>query len=112
MVEAPGHYRWSSYRHHAEGICDTLLSSHEQYFQLGHTPEERQLAYRGFFVNELDKDALSEIRGSVNRGWPLGSEKFKDEIEGALLRAVRPPKRGRPARVLSRPPGHQRELPE
>jgi len=29
---------------------------------------------------------LGEIRDTVNRGWPLGSERFKDEIERALCR--------------------------
>ena len=28
---------------------------------------------------------LGEIRDTVNRGWPLGSERFKDEIERALF---------------------------
>ncbi len=64
----------------------------------GETPEERQRAYRELFRVELDAKDLGEIRDTVNRGWPLGGERFKDEIEKALKCAARPPKRGRPAR--------------
>jgi len=98
MVRAPGEYRWSSYRHHAFGIADGLLSTHAQYEQLGDGAEARQQAYRALFFNELDAKELAEIRSAVNRGWPLGGERFKDEIERALERAARPPKRGRPAK--------------
>jgi len=98
MVAHPGDYRWSSYRFHADGAPDKLLSTHEQYERLGATAEERQQAYRELFRSELDSSELSEIRGTVNRGWPLGSERFKDQIEMALQCVARPPKRGRPSR--------------
>lgn len=71
---------------------------HEQYRRLGNSDEERQLAYRKLFATELHTKDLAEIRDTVNRGWPLGSERFKDEIERALQCAVRPPQRGRPPR--------------
>jgi putative transposase len=96
MVVHPRDYRWSSYRFHAEGHADNLLSTHEQYERLGRTPDERQLAYRDLFRSELVSVELTEIRDAANRGWPLGGERFKDEIEKALKQAARPPKRGRP----------------
>ena len=100
MVVQPGAYRWSSYRFHADGAADKLLSTHEEYERLGRTPEERQQAYRELFRSELDSDELKAIRDTVNRGWPLGGERFKDEIEQALKRAARPPKRGRPSHAV------------
>lgn len=96
MVVHPGEYRWSSYRFHADGVPDKLLSTHQQYERLGLAPEQRQRTYRELFCTELDSGELTEIRDTVNRGWPLGGERFKDEIEQASKRAVRPPKRGRP----------------
>ena len=96
MVVHPRDYRWTSYRFHAEGAPDKLLTTHEQFERLGATAEKRQQAYRELFRSELDSSELSEIRGTVNRGWPLGSERFKDQIELALQRVARPPKRGRP----------------
>ena len=32
----------------------------------------------------VDEKALSEIRGAASRRWPVGSERFKDQIEVAL----------------------------
>ena len=98
MVGDPADYRWSSYRAHALGAPDKLVSSHEQYERLGQDPEKRQAAYRELFRSELEPKEIGEIRDTVNKGWPLGSERFKDEIERALRRAARPPKRGRPAK--------------
>ena len=97
MVAHPADYRWSSYRFHAHGAPDKLLSSHEEYDRLGGTAEQRQFAYRELFRSDLDASELTEIRDTVNSGWPLGSERFKDEIERALNCAARPPRRGRPA---------------
>lgn len=39
---------------------------------------------------------LDEIHGSTRRDWPIGSERFKDQIEQALDRVARSPQRGRP----------------
>ena len=98
MVRGPGEYPWSSYRHHAFGVTDKLLAAHEQYERLAGSDDARQLAYRELFATELDQKELCEIRDTVNHGWPLGCDRFKDEIERALHCAVRPPKRGRRAR--------------
>jgi putative transposase len=108
MVVHPGVYQWSSYRFHADGAPHKLLSTHEQYERLGKTAEERQSAYRELFRSELDSHQLDESRDTINGGWPLGSERFKDEIEQALQRVARPPKRGRP--VGSRHAAERRKL--
>jgi len=62
-----------------------------------HSAEQRQLAYQELFRAELSRIELEQIRTTVNQGWPLGSDRFKNEIEQALGRAASPPKRGRPA---------------
>ncbi len=95
MVADPADYRWSSHRRLAFGERDPLLSGHEQYLRLGATPAERQRAYRALFVTDIDPADLDEIRSNTQRGWPIGSERFKDQIEQALDRAARPPQRGR-----------------
>jgi len=92
MVKNPSAYRWSSYRHHAFGITDRVVSTHEQYARLGRSAEDRQLAYRALFRAELDGETLEAIRDSANRGWPLGSERFKGyraraEVPGASAEA-------------------------
>ena len=97
----PGEYFWSSYRNHAFGITDSLLSSHERYESLGKSDEGRQQAYRDLFRTELDTRELAEIRDTAKRGWPLGGSRFKDEIERTLNCVVSPPKRGRPIKRRS-----------
>lgn len=97
-------YRWSSHCFYALGRQDLLLSAHEEYEALGSNEAERQQAYRHLFSSHLDQKAFGEIRNAVNLGWPLGSERFKDQIEAALQRAARPPKRGRPSQQADASP--------
>ncbi len=97
IANRPEEYRWSSHCFYALGREDPLLTAHNEYQVLGENDAERQQAYRDLFCSHVDEKGLEEIRGAVNRGWPLGSERFKDQIEKALERAARPPKRGRPS---------------
>ena len=100
IVTRPEEYRWSSHRHYALGREDHCVTAHEEYQALGNDETARRQAYRELFSGHLDEKVLTEIRGAVDRGWPLGSERFKDEIEAALQRAARPPRRGRPSRRM------------
>jgi putative transposase len=104
IVGRPEDYRWSSYRHHAHGTRHEHLVPHHLYRALGSSASERQEAYRALFRDSLEAHGIEEIRGTINGGWPLGDDRFKDEIEDALRRAVRPPKRGRPIVKCGRDP--------
>jgi putative transposase len=99
MVLDPRDYVWSSYAAHAFGVQDDTVTVDEQYLALGQTAEARQLSYRALFVSPFDDRHIEEIRYTANRGWPLGGERFKDDIERALQQATRPRKRGRPSVV-------------
>ena len=96
MVIKPEDYLWSSYRHNALGVPDSLVSAHQQYMALGNTAIERRAAYQALFRSSLDDLDLDRIRRAANKGWPLGDDRFTNEIEVALGRAAWPPKRGRP----------------
>jgi hypothetical protein len=48
---------------------------------------------------DLDAEVLGEIRDNLNQCRALGSERFKDKIEAALHRKVRPGKAGRPRKT-------------
>ena len=100
IVTRPEEYRWSSHCHYALGREDHLVTAHEEHQALGNDETARRQAYRELFSGHLDEKVLTEIRVAVDRGWPLGSERFKDEIEAALQRAARPPPRGRPSRQM------------
>jgi putative transposase len=96
IVNRAQDYRWSSHGFYAWGCADAVLTAHDEYLALGESDAARQRAYRELFCGHGDEKELEEIRNAVHRGWPLGSERFKDQIEKALERATRPPKRGRP----------------
>ena len=95
MVERPESYRWSSYGAHALGRVDALIQDHGLYEALGRTQEERQEAYRALIRFELAPEALTEIRGSLNKGLALGGERFTDDVEAVLARSVWPKQAGR-----------------
>ncbi len=99
MVEHPGGYRWSSYRANALGETDVLIKPHPQYLALGDTSQIRQTEYRALFDTHIDGHSLAVIRESLNQCRVLGSESFKDQIEHALARRVRPGKAGRPRKT-------------
>lgn len=99
MVSRAEDHSWSSYRAHALGAADPLLTEHPTYAALGATPPMRQDAYRTLFEQGLPEDLLATIRDATNRGWVPGGDKFRHEIATALGRRVTPPRRGRPPKV-------------
>jgi len=93
MVSQPGDYHWSSYHAHARGINSELWTPHEQYMGLGQTKVSRLMAYRELFEELIPKDEIQLIRQSVNKGVPLGNERFRTEIErltGIRQHALKP----------------------
>jgi putative transposase len=96
LVQAPGHYSWTSYRHNARGCPDALVTEHEIYQGLGKSPEGRSRAYRALFAQQPDEDELLAIRTSLNEELVFGSERFRDRIEQRCRRRTRRGKPGRP----------------
>lgn len=66
---------------YTSGREDPLLTVHKEYQVLGGNEVEQQHAYQDLFCSLVDEQKLNEIRNAVNRGWPLGGERFKDQIE-------------------------------
>ena len=98
MVAHPGAYPWSSYRSHAIGHRDPLLTPHELYGVLGRTDPERQASYRALFAEEVEESHLTAIREATNKGWALGDDRFREAIAAVVARRVRPLAKGRPRR--------------
>ena len=90
------HYRWSSYRHNAQGHKDTQIVEHDVYRRLGRTVQARYEAYRALFRDGDDAATLREIREATHKGWALGSDNFRSEVEGRTNRRVAALPRGRP----------------
>ncbi len=96
LVAHPRDYIWSSYRFHALGRANPLLTPHELYLQLGRTALARQQAYRALFRQHLSEEVLESIRDATNSAWVLGSSRFTARMERKLDRRVSPLPRGRP----------------
>jgi len=86
MVAHPIEYPWSSYAANAEGKTLAWLTPHGEYLALGSRDESRLAAYRGLFDSELDSNVLRGIRLAAHRGFSIGSDRFRAEIESALAR--------------------------
>ncbi len=89
-------YRWSSYRHHAGLAPDALITDHALYWALGNTPFQREAAYIELSRPPLPSADRLAIDAAVLKGWPLGSDTFKAELQAKAKRQVLPAKRGRP----------------
>lgn len=96
LVAEPQDYAWSSYRHHAGIAPNALITDHALYWALGNTPFEREAAYIAQVREGISADELLRINAAVLKGWPLGSDAFKAQLQQKEGRQVLPAKRGRP----------------
>lgn len=92
-------YPWSSYAHHAGVKPDPVITDHALYWALGNTPFQREAAYKELVERPLTARQLEAIGHALLKGWPLGSDAFKRELQNKAKRQVLPAKRGRPFKV-------------
>ena len=95
LVVRPSDYRWSSHRANALGARDPLVTPHETYSGLGVDARAQCAAYRSLFDTPVAEPTLGAIRDATNRGWALGSKRFRDEIAALLRRRTLPLKGAR-----------------
>lgn len=95
-VADPADYPWSSYAHHAGVRQESLIIDHASYWGLGNTPFQREAAYIELARQPLSPAELEGINQAVLKGWPLGSNAFKDQLQQKARRQVLPARRGRP----------------
>ena len=84
VAKDPADYIWSSYRHHALGAPDRVVTEHALFNALGATPAERAVAYRALFRTELDEQEVNAIRTALNHGGTLGSDRFIERVSQSL----------------------------
>jgi putative transposase len=89
MVAAPAAYPWSSFRHHALGSSELLISAHWTYQKLGHSSRERQQAYVDLVRTALPEDTLKAVRTAAHSGRPLGGRRFEERV--ARMKSCRTP---------------------
>jgi putative transposase len=96
IVAAAADYPWSSCPHHVGTRHDSLVTDHALYWALGNTPFDREAAYRILIEQPLSSKDVDVLREAAAKGWALGSDKFKAQLEKQAGRRVNPEKRGRP----------------
>lgn len=99
MVAAPGDYPYSSYRYHAWGMKNPLISPHAVYLALHAEPAQRRRAYRRLFHDRLEPELLMKLRHETNVCGVIGSDSFRSQIAAELGRALPTGKRGRPRKA-------------
>ena len=103
MVSHPREYRWSSYGLNALGEVNAnthWLMPHQEYLRLARSDTERQSAYRQCFRGAISQQDLQQIRESSHKGWALGSDWFKQQMEVLSQRRVVSKGVGRPRKEL------------
>jgi len=103
MVQDPGLYRWSSYRHNGLGQTDSRITPHSVYLSMDRDETDRQAAYRALFRSQLDEAALADIRLALSQGQPLGKDRFSDKICAATGIRRTQKVRGRPVGKTEQP---------
>jgi putative transposase len=102
MVAHPRDYPWSSYARNAyaaTGENSDWIKPHPQYLKIARSAAERLSAYRSLFKAAISKQDLAQIRDCTHKGWALGGEKFKAEIETRAQRPASSKGVGRPKAV-------------
>ena len=103
MVQSPEQYRWSSYRWHAWGEPNPLLSDHDLYVCLGASEHDRRCAYRELFRAQIPEIDIHDIRECLAYNHPLGNDRFREQVETTLGKRVGRRQRGRPPKHVDAP---------
>ena len=98
IVKLPEDYHWSSFRTNAFARPDSLISPHEQWLLLGSNGPARCKAYRELFKESLCSTQIDTIRRTNIKGLPLGSNRFREEIESQLQVKLGTGRIGRPSK--------------
>jgi putative transposase len=105
MVAHPVDYQWSSYAFNARGesgLNADWLTPHEEYLRLERNATDRQSVYRQLFEAAISDINLKEIRECTHKGWALGNEQFRAQIEALGPRRAASKGVGRPRKGINR----------
>jgi putative transposase len=102
MVALPQDYPWSSYGRNALGARGPnadWITPHAEYSRMGACDADRRLAYQALFSEPIGPADLEQIRNCTHKGWALGGERFKSEIEFLGQRRATSKGVGRPKKI-------------
>ena len=72
------------------------IKPHPHYLQIARSVTARLSGYRALFNAVIGKSELAQIRDCTHKGWALGGDKFKQEIEARTQRQASLKGVGRP----------------
>jgi putative transposase len=98
---------WSSAAHHLGQQRDAALTEHPQYWKLGNTPFERELAWRHCLAAGISTEVAARLTAAALSGWPVGDDAFLEGLSRLTERRLAPKPRGRPARAIGPSAVHQ-----
>jgi putative transposase len=98
MVAHPALHVWSSYGQNITGDPGGLVTPHPEYLSLGRSIDERAEAYERLFEGIPDEEEIAAIRLGSRQGKAVGTDLFRQGLEGILGRRVDFVPRGRPRR--------------
>ncbi len=96
LARSPGPWKWSSYKHNAQGKPDVLITPHDKYLELARSSKKRLEKYTALVKTGLSEEQIRDIEDSWQTGTPIGSDKFKKMVERRLKLKVGHARRGRP----------------
>ncbi|NLY65021.1 MAG: hypothetical protein GX070_08735 [Alcaligenaceae bacterium] len=102
-LDAPELWPWSSAGIHTGASMGSVawLTDHEDYWQTGNTPFDRQARYKEKFQEGLSMNEMGQIGAALSGQWALGGEAFLQSLSVNASRRVIPGKRGRPHKIQS-----------
>ena len=99
LTAHPRDYPWSSYARNAQaatGANSDWITPHPQYLRIARSAAARLSGYRALFKAAIGKSDLAQIRDCTHKGWALGGDKFKADIEMRAQRQASSKGVGRP----------------
>ena len=96
MVRRPEMYCWTSYHANAWGDTNQLITPHPVYLVLADSVQQRCYRYREMFQEVLSPEDVHAIREAIHYSMPVGSDRFRQQIEQKLGRSLGQVRRGRP----------------
>lgn len=91
---------WTSAGHHLGARRDPGLADCAEYWRLGNTPFDREIAYRHRLQDGLSTRRSGELAEAAHKGWAIGDGAFLAALAEQAGRPVRPRPRGRPRKAV------------
>jgi putative transposase len=98
LAAAPADWRWSSAMHHVGAVRDPMVIEHPDYWRLGNTPFDRELAHARLLEQGIPSVQAEALDAALQRGHALGDGAFLARLADLTPRPLLARPRGRPRR--------------